>query len=91
MLHLYRDLLAARRSVARAAPRHACACTTRLTDVLAYERVWGEDRRLVFVNFGDHPVDVPLPQPWHVEVATAKQPDARSLPPHSAALLRPPA
>jgi hypothetical protein len=57
--------------------------------VLAYQRVSGEDRRLVLVNFGDHPVDVPLPEPWHVEVTSAKQPDAGSLPPHSAALLRP--
>ena len=90
MLHLYRDLLAARR--ASPALRRG---TVRLRDapehVLAYERASGEDRRLVLVNFGDQPVDVPLSEQWQVEVASAAQSDAGSLPPHGAALLRPPA
>ena len=90
MLHLYRDLLAARR--ASPALRRG---TVRLRDapehVLAYERASGEDRRLVLVNFGDQPVDVPLSEPWRVEVASAEQSGAGSLPPHGAALLQPPA
>lgn len=90
MLHLYRDLLAARRA-SPALRRGTVRLHEAPEDVLAYERVLGEDRRLVLVNFGDHSVDVPLPQPWHVEVASAEQADARSLPPHSAALLQPPA
>ncbi len=88
MLHLYRDLLAARR--ASPALRRG---TVRLHDapgeVLAYERVSDEDRRLVLVNFGEQPADVPLAERWQVEVASAPQRDAQSLPPHGAALLRP--
>jgi alpha-glucosidase len=58
MLHLYRRLLAARRAspalragtwIARDAP----------AGVLSYERVSGDDRRLVLVNFGSEPVVVP--------------------------------
>jgi alpha-glucosidase len=90
MLHLYRDLLAARRA-SPALRRGTVRLHEAPEDVLAYERVSSEDRRLVLVNFGERPVDVPLPEPWHVEVASATQPDAGALPPHSAALLRPPA
>jgi alpha-glucosidase len=57
ILHLYRRLLAVRRTspalhggdwVARDAP----------ADVLAYERVAGADRRLVLVNFGSDPATI---------------------------------
>jgi alpha-glucosidase len=67
ILHLYRRLLAARRAspalqvgewIARAAP----------AGVLAYERVAGEDRRLVMVNFTPGPIAVPAA--GRVEVAT---------------------
>ena len=71
MLHLYRDLLAARRA-SPALRRGTVRLRDAPEDVLAYERVSGEDRRLVLVNFGDQPVDVPLPEPWQVEVASAR-------------------
>ena len=88
MLHLYRDLLAARRAspALRRGTVHRCDAPG---DVLAFERVCGDDRRLVLVNFGERAADVPLSEPWQVEVATTPQPDAGSLPPHGAALLRP--
>jgi alpha-glucosidase len=58
VLHLYRRLLALRRS--RAALH---AGTLRLLDapdgVIAYERRAGDDRVCVFVNFGDEPACVP--------------------------------
>ena len=88
MLHLYRDLLAARRA-SPALRRGTVRLLDAPGDVLAYERVSGEDRRLVLVNFGEQPADVPLAEQWQVEVASAPQPDAGSLPPHAAALLRP--
>ena len=47
-------------------------------------------RRLVLVNFGERPADVPFAEGWQVEVASAPQRGAGSLPAHGAALLRPP-
>ena len=88
MLHLYRDLLAARRA-SPALRRGMVRLLDTPGDVLAYERVSGEDRRLVLVNFGEQAAHVPLAEHWQVEVASASQPDAGSLPPHAAALLRP--
>jgi len=88
MLHLYRDLLAARRA-SPALRRGMVRLLDAPGDVLAYERVSGEDRRLVLVNFGEQAAHVPLAEHWQVEVASASQPDAGSLPPHAAALLRP--
>jgi alpha-glucosidase len=88
MLHLYRDLLAARRA-SPALRRGTMRLRDAPGDVLAYERAAGDDRRLVLVNFSEVPADVPLEEPWEVDVASAPQPDAGSLPPWGAALLRP--
>ena len=69
ILHLYRRLLAARRR----------SPALRLGDVvllpappgvLAYERRWGADRRVVLVNFSPEPVDVAVDGRWAVEVSS---------------------
>jgi alpha-glucosidase len=87
MLHLYRALLTARRA-SPALRRGALHLRDAPGDVLAYERVWGEDRRLVLVNFGDRTAEVPLDESWRVEVASRPQPAPGVLGPHGAAVLR---
>jgi alpha-glucosidase len=69
MLHLCRAALALR----RASPALRLG-TLRLLDdvpdgVLAYERAHGDDRRLVWLSFGDDPV--PPPPGWAAELQTA--------------------
>jgi alpha-glucosidase len=69
MLHLCRAALALR----RASPALRLG-TLRLLDdvpdgVLAYERAHGDDRRLVWLSFGDDPV--PPPPGWVAELQTA--------------------
>jgi alpha-glucosidase len=88
MLHLYRDLLAARRA-SPALRRGSVRLRDAPADVLAYERSCGDDRRLILVNFGDGPADVPLDERWEIEVASGPQTTAGSLPPLGAALLQP--
>jgi alpha-glucosidase len=87
MLRLYRDLLAVRRAspALRRGELHLCDAPE---DVLAYERVWGDDRRLVLVNFGDRAVDVGLDPSWQLEVASGPHREAGVLPAHGAAVLR---
>ncbi len=70
----------------RRGTRAAARCARRCARLRARA---GDDRRLVLVNFSERPVDVPLAEPWRVEVASAAQRDAGSLPPLGAALLRP--
>jgi alpha-glucosidase len=67
-LHLARALLAAR----RASPALRLGTLEMLNDVpddvVAYDRVHGDDRRRVWVDFGPH--RTPPPGSWTVEVAT---------------------
>ena len=58
MLHLYRRLLAARRA-SPALQGGDWALQEAPAGVLAYERVAGDDRRIVLVNFSETPVVVP--------------------------------
>jgi alpha-glucosidase len=55
MLHLYRRLLAARRA-SPALQLGDWVSREASTGVLAYERVAGDDRRIVLVNFTSEPV-----------------------------------
>ena len=87
MLHLYRDLLAMRRT-SPALRRGTLHLRDAPDGVLAYERVWGVDRRLVFINFGDRPASMRLKSSWQVEVTSRPQPSSSVLPPHGAAVLR---
>ena len=62
ILHLYRRLLAAR----RASPALREGSLTRLdspSGVLAWERAFAADRRVVLVNFTDQPAEVVIPGP----------------------------
>ena len=88
MLHLYRELLAVRRA-SPALRRGALHLRDAPGDVLAYERVHGDDRRLVLVNFGDRTTAVPVDESWQVEVASRPQPAPGVLAPHGAVVLRP--
>ena len=58
-------------------------------EVLAYERAWDGDRRLVLVNFGDREAEVPLEGSWAVDVASRPQPAPGVVPAHGAAVLAP--
>ena len=60
MLHLYRSLLAVRRS-SDALSIGDFALADGDTDVLAYERRWGEERLLVVLNLGDAARSLRLP------------------------------
>jgi alpha-glucosidase len=88
MLHLYRDLLAARRA-SPALRRGALRLLDAPGELLAYERSAGEDRRLVLVNFGEEPAAIELPGRWQTEIATGEAGEPGSVPPLGAALLRP--
>ena len=88
MLHLYRDLLAARRA-SPALRRGTVRLLDAPGDVLAYERVSGEDRRLVLVNFGEQPARRAARRAVAGGGGQRSAADAGSLPPHGAALLRP--
>jgi alpha-glucosidase len=68
MLHLYRRLLAARRA-SPALQRGSWLVVPSADDVLAYERVAGDDRRLVAVNFADEPRRFEA-DGWTIEVST---------------------
>jgi alpha-glucosidase len=69
ILHLYRDLLAARR--ASPALRHGAIRVVDAPEhVLAYERSAGDDRRLVVVNFADRGLRVPVEGPWEPVVSS---------------------
>lgn len=87
MMHLYRDLLAVRRA-SPALRRGALQLRDAPDDVLAYERVWGDDRRLVLVNFGERAVDLGHDPSWRLDVASGPQREAGVLPAHGAAVLR---
>ncbi|MBV9411576.1 MAG: DUF3459 domain-containing protein [Acidimicrobiia bacterium] len=69
VLHLYRRLLAAR----RASPALQLG-TWRALDgpegVVAYERAWDGDKRVVVVNFTEQEVSVDVPGDWTVEVSS---------------------
>ena len=69
ILHLYRRLLAVRRA-APALARGALRPLPSPEGVLAYERVSGDDRRAVAVNFGSSPTPVELDGRWACEVAS---------------------
>jgi alpha-glucosidase len=88
MLHLYRDLLALRRR-SPALRRGSLHLRDAPDDVLAYEREWGGDRRLVLVNFGDREAEVPLEGSWAVDVAIRPQPEPGVVPAYGAAVLAP--
>jgi alpha-glucosidase len=69
ILHLYRRLLTAR----RASPALRLGSWTPLdapNGVLAYERVLGDDRRVVLVNFTAKQCAVEVAGTWRVEVAS---------------------
>jgi alpha-glucosidase len=90
ILHLYRRLLAIRR--ASPALRHGDITLVDAPDaVLAYRRSAHEDQRLVLVNFGHTPVDVPLDSRWTL-LASSDPAVHRwdgALPPSAAVILRP--
>jgi len=88
MLHLYRDLLALRRR-SPALRRGSLHLRDAPDEVLAYERAWDGDRRLVLVNFGDREAEVPLEGSWAVDVASRPQPEPGVVPAHGAAVLAP--
>ena len=85
ILHLYRQLLAARR--ASPALQHG---TLELLDaptgVVAYRRRADGDERVVLVNMSDDPVDVPMP--GTVELSSDANPSAGTLAPDTAVVLR---
>jgi alpha-glucosidase len=90
ILHLYRRLLAVRRG----APALHAGWFTFLEappGVLAYERRYDEDERVVLVNFTDQPKIAPLDGSWTVEVSSDGQPSGASyggaVPPDTALLL----
>src|SRR4029079_5698568 len=88
MLHLYRDLLALRRR-SPALRRGSLHLRDAPDEVLAYERAWDGDRRLVLVNFGDREAEVPLEGSWAVDVASRPQPEPGVVPAHGAGVLEP--
>jgi alpha-glucosidase len=69
ILHLYRRLIRARRESAA-----LTAGTQELLGapegVVAYSRRFGEDRRVVLINFTEEPVEVALPGAWMIEIAS---------------------
>ena len=70
ILHLYRRLLAARRS-SPALHAGAWRLLPAPADVLAYERGAAADTRVVVANFGDEAADVAVPDgAWAVDVST---------------------
>ena len=73
ILHLYRRLLAARRA-SPALMRGDIELLAAPAGVLAYERSFAGDRRVVAVNFSDRAQDFGLTPPtgatWRVEVAS---------------------
>lgn len=93
ILHLYRRLLAARRA-SKALMAGQLRWRPQGADVLCYERVAGDDRRLVAVNFSaDSRILAVTDGSWVVEVASGGlecgHPPAPTLPGHQAVLLRP--
>ncbi|MFL6205705.1 MAG: DUF3459 domain-containing protein [Acidimicrobiales bacterium] len=90
ILHLYRDLLAARRG-APALQLGSIVVLEAPDDVLVYERRWEDDVRVVAISFADTPVQVALSQ---VTVEVSSDPERRRgaaldgpLQPYEAALL----
>ncbi|MBA2750696.1 MAG: alpha-glucosidase C-terminal domain-containing protein [Actinobacteria bacterium] len=69
VLHLYRRLLVARRASV-ALRLGSWSPLPSPHGVLAYEREADGDRRAVVVNFTDEAVEVDLPEPWSVQVAS---------------------
>jgi alpha-glucosidase len=69
ILHLYKRLLAARRR-SPALQLGSFAAMPAAEGVLAYERAHDDDRRVILVNFTSREVEVPLPGPWAVEIAS---------------------
>jgi alpha-glucosidase len=69
VLHLYRRLLTAR-SASAALREGAFDWLPSPDGVLAYERVSGNDRRAVIVNFSDTEAAVPLDGDWIIEIAS---------------------
>ena len=70
IVHLYRRILAARRAspALRTGGYRALDVGPAAGTVLGYERVAGEDRRVVLVNFGSEPAEVALAGHWAVDV-----------------------
>jgi alpha-glucosidase len=68
ILHLYKRILAARRSSEALATGEVRLLEPAAAGVLAYERSAGGDRRTVLVNFTSTPAGVALPEGWTVEV-----------------------
>ncbi len=58
ILHLYRRMLACRRGSPALRLGDMVIIDAVPPDVLAWERSYADDRRLVLVNFGDEPADV---------------------------------
>jgi alpha-glucosidase len=88
VLWLYKRLLAARR--ASPALRHGTfAWLGSSADVLAYERLAGDDRRVVLVNQGAAPAAVPLDGDWHVELSSDGASTPTALAADAAVVLRP--
>ena len=92
ILHLYRRLIKAR----RASPALQEGSFARLDSpagVLAWERAFAGDRRIVLVNFTGEPAVLALPGAWNVEIASDGRGEAApfsgSLRPDAALVLRP--
>ena len=92
ILHLYRRLLATRRA-SPALQTGTWAPLPSPSGALAYERVAGDDRRTVLVNFEDHEVGISVAGMWGVEVSSdgagEGRPYAGRLDPDQAVVLRP--
>jgi alpha-glucosidase len=88
MLHLYRQLLAARRD-SPALQHGEFAWLPSPDGVLAWERRAGDDRRVVVVNFTDSTQPLGLADDLVVEVATVAAEPGGKIAAHAALVLRP--
>ena len=70
ILHLYRRMLAARKAspALRGGDVRGLDAAAEEATVLAFERLQGDDRRTVLVNFGATPAEVALDGDWRVEI-----------------------
>jgi alpha-glucosidase len=70
ILHLYRRLIRARRG-SPALSSGDQALLGAPEGILAYSRTFGDDRRVVLVNFTEEPIEVALPGAWTIEIASS--------------------
>jgi alpha-glucosidase len=72
ILHLYRDLLATRRT-SPALMDGTQAWMPSPEDVLCYRRHHGDDERIVAINFAMAPSTVPIHNDWRIDVSSASE------------------